>query len=208
MLSEKDNKTRIPYEHYKQLYSKANPQEISERTNIPYDSLAHTFNIRLLGEEYTLSWPDFVMKSVSGEEYLEYTAIILIARYLLEGKYTPCTDKKLSYTDMPAGNLYYEPFKGRCLMRLAYAFGFKLDLFAKAMEKIGAEKVDMGDVGYKYELINGFYMYMGLWAADEDFGPSSQILYSDNFPDAFTTEDMAVCGDISIATVKKIASGI
>ena len=34
-----------------------------------------------------------------------------------------------------------------------------------------------------------------LWAGDEDFPPSAQILFDDNFPAAFTAEDLAAaCG--------------
>ncbi|MEG2633391.1 MAG: DUF3786 domain-containing protein, partial [Oscillospiraceae bacterium] len=38
----------------------------------------------------------------------------------------------------------------------------------------------------------------------EEFMPSAQILFSDNFALAFTAEDMAVVGDISIGALGKI----
>ncbi|MBR4755026.1 MAG: DUF3786 domain-containing protein, partial [Lachnospiraceae bacterium] len=47
------------------------------------------------------------------------------------------------------------------------------------------------------------YLYFILWAADDEFPPSSQILFSDNFEYAFKAEDMAVVGDISIGAMKK-----
>ena len=43
-----------------------------------------------------------------------------------------------------------------------------------------------------------------LWAGDEEFPPSSQILFSDNFPLSFEAEDLAVVGDIAIGTLKKM----
>ena len=46
---------------------------------------------------------------------------------------------------------------------------------------------------------------MILWEGDEEFPPSSQILFSDNFPVAFQAEDMAVVGDISINMLKALA---
>ena len=36
------------------------------------------------------------------------------------------------------------------------------------------------------------------------FAPSSQILFEDNFPYAYTAEDLAVTGDISITTLKNL----
>jgi len=44
-----------------------------------------------------------------------------------------------------------------------------------------------------------------LWEGDEEFPPSAQILFEDNFPYAYQAEDMAVAGDVSITTLKVLA---
>ena len=54
------------------------------------------------------------------------------------------------------------------------------------------------------EFINGHFVRFILWAGDDEFPPSSQILFSDNFPLSFETYDLAVVGDISITTLKKM----
>ena len=41
-----------------------------------------------------------------------------------------------------------------------------------------------------------------LWEGDDEFPPSSQILFSDNFPVSFQAEDMAVMGDVIIGALK------
>ena len=43
---------------------------------------------------------------------------------------------------------------------------------------------------------------MILWEGDDEFPPSSQILFSDNFPVSFAAEDMAVMGDVIIGSLK------
>ena len=73
------------------------------------------------------------------------------------------------------------------------------------MEKIGATPLEHGDIAYEFEVIDGFRVQMILWAGDDEFPPSSQILFSDNFPIAFQAEDMAVVGDISITMIKALA---
>ena len=40
------------------------------------------------------------------------------------------------------------------------------------------------------------------WEGDDEFPPSSQILFSDNFPVSFAAEDMAVMGDVIIGSLK------
>ena len=56
----------------------------------------------------------------------------------------------------------------------------------------------------KIEFFNGQFVRFILWAGDDEFPPSSQILFSDNFPLSFETYDLAVVGDISITTLKKM----
>ena len=91
-------------------------------------------------------------------------------------------------------------------MRLAFGFGNKLKKFEEIMEKIGAEKISNGDAGYEFEFLNDLKLRFILWAGDDEFPPSAQILFSDNFPMAFTQgEDMAVVGDVSINMLKALS---
>ena len=73
------------------------------------------------------------------------------------------------------------------------------------MEKLGAKKIEMGDMGYQFEFINNLFVSFIIWGGDEEFPPSTQILFEDNFPQAFTAEDIAVVGDISIGILKDMA---
>ncbi len=129
-----------------------------------------------------------------------------IMRYLLEGQYIASSGKFMTFREVPTyGELYIQPFTGRCIKRLTYGFGYKLKAFAEGMEKIpGCEKIDMGDVAYEFELVNGYRMRFIFWEGDEEFPPSAQILYSDNFQFGFHAEDMVVAGDLSITTVKML----
>jgi hypothetical protein len=131
---------------------------------------------------------------------------ILILRYLCEGRYVPAAGNQLSYNDVPWGTVYYRNFEGRCLKRLAYGFGPDLPGFRAVMEGpvIRGEKRPQGDAGYHFEFLNGLSLSVMLWAADEEFPPSAQILFDDNFPAAFTAEDMAVVGEIMLERLKAL----
>lgn len=207
----KDSKERLPYEHYMELYRKADPKEISMRTGIPYDEEKGVFTLHLMGVEYEVSYPDYQVVHKS-EEVIGYypleTAVnarILVLRYLVEGASAVSTGKFITYREAPWGSVYLKQFNGRCILRLAYGFGNKQDLFARAMEKIGAVRMSHGDISYEFEFLDGYRLQMILWEGDEEFPPSSQILFSDNFPVAFQAEDMAVVGDISISMIKALA---
>lgn len=208
---EKDSKERIPYEHYMGLYQKLTPEEISGRTGIPYDEEKCVFTLRLMGITYEISWPDYRVKHTE-EGYGYYplenaaNARILVLRFLVEGAIGASTGKFLTYREIPWGQVYFKQFQGRCLMRLAFGFGNNLKKFREIMEKIGAEKISSGDAGYEFEFLNELKLRFILWEGDDEFPPSSQILFSDNFPVAFTQgEDMAVVGDVSINMLKALS---
>ena len=61
-------------------------------------------------------------------------------------------------------------------MRFAFSYGNKLEMFAKVMEHLGAEKSEEGDCSYKLEFMDNLYIKFILWAGDDDF-LSSQILF-------------------------------
>ena len=199
----------MPMEHYMEKYAAMDPAAAAARCAIPYDSEKKLFTIRMMGYEYQVSWPEFEVTPLTpGKKYYVLRdmgkAKILVMRYLLEGSAAPSTGKFLTYREIPWCEVYYKQFSGRCLSRLAFGFGFKLDAFKKAMEEVGGKTLNYGDAGYEFELMNGLYMRFALWAGDDEFPPSSQILFSDNFPVAFHGEDMTVCGDVSIGTVKAV----
>ena len=207
---DKDSKERIPYEHYMELYRQADPREISGRCGIPYDEEKQEFLLRLMGVTYHISFPDYEAV-YEPEDRIGYypleTAVnarILVLRYLVEGHMAPSTGKFLTYREVPWGNVYLKQFQGRCLMRLAFGYGNRIGKFQEIMERIGAVKLDHGDASYEFEFINGLKLQFILWAGDDEFPPSSQILFSDNFPVAFKAEDMAVVGDVSIGMMKAL----
>ena len=49
---EKDNKERVPFEHYKEEYVKKDPLEISNRTGFPFSEEKQCFTVRFLGKDY------------------------------------------------------------------------------------------------------------------------------------------------------------
>lgn len=205
----KDSKERVPFEHYVALFRQANPVDISNRTNVPYNRERQCFTICFMNTPYRVTWPDYQITHL--EETVGYypledmvAAKILILRYLLEGCYAPASGKFFTYREMPWGEVYFRQFQGRCIMRLAFGFGNKLQKFQEVMEKLGAVRLTDGDCSYQLELLEGLFLRFILWEGDEEFPPSSQILFSDNFPLAFAGEDMAVVGDITIGTFKKL----
>ena len=197
-----NHKEGVPFEYYVGLFEKLDPQEAAVRTGADFDGEA--FTLRLVNAEYRITWPKysitadradaFALKALPGQTFL--------LRWLLEGKAAPARGEFKTFREMPWGELYIQPFTGRCLTRAAFTFGTRVAQFAAAMEKLGARKLEHGDAGYELELLTGYAMRLIVWEGDDEFPPNSQILYSDNFADSFAAEDRVVAGDILISVVK------
>ena len=204
---EKDSKERMPWEHYTEEFQKADPAEIAGRLSIPYDEENRQLTLKFLGTVYHISWPDFQVTHEDDDmgfyplEEMIYSKILTI-RFLLNGTVSQGSGKFKTYREMPWGEVYLRQFDGRCIKRLAFTYGNRLKDFRGIMEHIHAPAVDHGDVSYQVEIFPGYLIQMILWEGDDEFPPSSQILFSDNFPVSFAAEDMAVMGDVIIGSLK------
>jgi hypothetical protein len=200
-----NQKDAVPLAHYQACYEKLDPHEAATRTGLAFDGTA--FHLRLMGADYRAAYPAFALQDAEGREISSAVEKILLIRYLCEGKYFPATDKRLAYNEIPWGEVYYRNFDGRCLKRLAHTFGHDIPGFKRLMEAIGeklrAETLPVGDAGYRFEFLNDLFITVILWGADDEFPPSAQMLFDDNFIFAFTAEDLAAVGETVIKRLKQ-----
>lgn len=194
-----DNKTGVPLAHYLAQFAAADPQSMSARSGVPFDGAA--FHTTLLGREVRISYPDMAMTFADTGAELQPNARILLGRLLTEGTLAEGSGRFKSYAEMPWGNVYLTQFTGRCITRLAYGFSDPVK-FAAACEAQGGVRVRSSGECFDLLFLPTLTMRLTVWPAEEDFPPSAQILFSDNFPLAFTAEDMAVCGDVLLNAMK------
>lgn len=205
----KDSKEQRPYEYYLKTYQEIDPKEISERTGFFYDEEKKVFTVVFMGSTYEISFPDYKISHKEDEKGVypleeAMNAKIFMVRYLSEKAKTLFFGKFLTYREVPWGEVYFRQFQGRCLMRLAFSYGNKLEAFKKVMTAMGAKPLEQGDCAFELEFMEGFFIRLILWEGDDEFPPSSQILFSDNFAVTFAAEDLAVAGDICINMMKAV----
>ncbi len=210
-----NHKELVPFEHYLDTYRNTDPLMMSERTGFPYhsddaaDARKGWFDITYLHRPYEVTWPDFQVRCCDGlQEYspLEETnqSKILVIRFLLEGAAVKGSGKYLTYREVPWGEVYYRQFSGRCLSRLAFTYGNRLSDYKLRMQRMGAYPVAQSDAGFEYEIFPDFKVQFLLWEGDDEFPPSAQILFSDNFTAAFHPEDLVVVSEIMIGALKRV----
>ena len=195
-----NHKEEVPFAHYEQLFRSLDPVEAAERTGAKWDG--KEFYVNLLGRDFAISHPDYALRALDGGALPPLPTQTFLLRYLLESKSVAWKGEWKTFREMPWGEMYIQPYTGRVLTRAAYTFGFRLAAFRAAAEKMGAESVKHGDAGFEFPLIGNFKMRFLVWEGDDEFPPSAQVLYTDNFAEGFAAEDRVVAGDILISTIK------
>ena len=197
-----NHKEEVPFQHYCERFRGLDPEEAAARCGVLFEN--GEFFVRLLDTDYQIAFPEFAIRTASGEGLALRSLPMqtFLMRYLLEGKKAGRSETFLTFREMPWGEVYIGPFTGRCLTRAAFTFGTRLDAFRRGAEALGGTPTAHGDAGYLFDLIGGYRMELIVWEGDEEFPPSSQILYTDTFAEGFSAEDRVVAGDILITAVK------
>lgn len=200
-----NNKEMVPFEHYLEKYRLLDPAEAAVRTGVNFDPEAGRFQMRLLYRDYRLYWPEYRIEcdDANALALKSIPAQIYLIRFLLEGCASSGSGSFLTYREMPWGDVYLTPFTGRCLTRAAFTFGTRLNAFKGAIEKMPVIPIQYGDAACQIEVMSGYEVRLIVWEGDDEFPPNSQILFSDNFPKAFSAEDRTVTGDLVITELKR-----
>ena len=61
------------------------------------------------------------------------------------------------------GEVYLRQFDGRCIKRLAFTYGNRLDDFRLVMDHMKCTPVKFGDVAYELSIYPGYQIQMILW---------------------------------------------
>lgn len=194
-----NHKEEVPFEYYLEKFTALDAQEAAARLKVPFEN--GKFTLKLLGEEYTVSHPDYAVEG-SGFAAKALPPQTFLLRCLLEGKGADSTNEFKTFREMPWGELYIQPFTGRVLTRAAFTFGMRIQKFREAAEKLGGLPLKHGDAGYEFEFMGNYRLRMLIWEGDDEFPPSAQLLYSANFETGFSAEDRVVAGDLLIGALK------
>ena len=198
-----------PLEHYHAKFRELDPEEATRRTGLVFDAENTRFTLKVLGHAIYAEWPEFRLIPADPESCPKilcgFSMQILAIRFLIAGAAAPVSCDFKAYRELPWGELYDANFQGRCIMRFAYGFGYKPDTFEKAAERLGGVKLELGDRSFDLPFLGEVICRFILWTPDDEFGPSAQILFSNNAQFAFNAEDLAGVGDVVIGALKEMS---
>lgn len=184
-------------------FKSLDPIVISKQINSFYNSKSNTFKLRFLDSNIYIHYPSGLIYKNNKKLNEDISLNILVIRFLINGIYKNQTNIYLSYKETSEGYVYYSNFKSRTIKSFINKYKDDFNLLKRHMEKIKAEKLDMGDISYKVRFLNEVYVVFILWYGDEEFEAEGNILFDSNINSYFNAEDLAVIPDIILNNLNK-----
>ena len=73
--------------------------------------------------------------------------------------------------------------------------------YSAAGRKLGGTEINQGDMGFEFTVLQDYRIRISVWEADEEFPPSAQIMFSDNFAAGFLAEESVVAAELLIGAL-------
>lgn len=184
------------------LVKNHDPLVMSRNAQCPYDVEKKTFDVQVLGEDYTVQYPSGEVKNSKGEDFDNYSAKIIILRYLMNAKETSDAGEMISFKEFPDGPLYYSNFYKRCIQVFANIGNEMPEALKKYMASINASSWEKGDQSWQFTFMPGVRVTCVLWFSDDEFEAEAQILFDKRLIKVFNIKDLAILGDVFIISLK------
>ena len=133
-------------------------------------------------------------------------AQILVLHYLTNTTTRPEEGRLITYKELPGGNIYIQPFTNRAIRPLVQLFGNRAERLVEVAGKIGGSAVKHGDAAVCIPVFPRIPVTLVVWAGDDEFPSSGNILFDASAPAFLHTEDYAVLASFVVGTLKRLSN--
>lgn len=163
-------------ERWRAWLGSCNPRQVAERSGATLEG-EHTLRINLWDKEYSVTCSDGIVRNADGTPArLERQALVLM--YLTAANGAVPEYRWLRYRELPGGLFYAQAFHTYAEERLAKAFHNQPAAFAAAAVRAGGLRLSFGNAeAFTFMPLPRIRLAAVLWAGDEDFPSSANILF-------------------------------
>ncbi|MBN2027068.1 MAG: DUF3786 domain-containing protein [Actinobacteria bacterium] len=173
------------------------PSWAASRSGTEYSFLERSFTVSLLGEDYSVSYPQGAVKHADGSPAGGMEEI-LILHYLVHADGMANTGEWVAYRDLP-GARYHEPaFKADVEGPLSVGLAGRLEEL-RTWVRDEAREVDLpGDVTAAWTVLPRVPLLIIFNEADEEFPASARVLFDITAPNYLPTEDLSALAELAV----------
>src|SRR5690606_31451240 len=107
----------VPFLHILKAFQQQDLQALCRRLGLFYDKKQKIITVKLMGEDYFVSYPGGHVFRDDGREVTSYLLKTVLLRYLVNGKGTRPAFRFISYQEIKDGQVYYPNFYKRTIQR-------------------------------------------------------------------------------------------
>ena len=181
--------------------SRCNPDELVRRGGLTRNE--DGFELSLLGQTIFLHWPSLVATAPDGKPCPEEVQIMLLD-YLIRGDATKPCGRWIGFQELPDGSFYRHAFQGYSGDQLVRDLAGDLASFRRAAERLGGDRLEMGDAGYGFRALPHIPLAVVWWAGDEEFPANATVLFDASADRYLPTDGLAILGRMLCRTLAKL----
>jgi len=155
------------------------------------------FEVRFLADRYDIDLSNRRVLSLSCNAPAPAHVCIIILHYLKESivGLPPVKGEWIAFQELVGGQGYYAAFKKRVIDRIAEKYGKDPEAIIGSGERLGGQKAELADFSVLINAFDGVPILVELWKADDEFGPSADLLFDRSIEKIFCTEDIVVLSE-------------
>ena len=187
---------KIAYNTEWSKLKKLDPLDIAKRLEVKYNNENKQFIVPFFDKDYIL---DVEHETIYRKDDNFIPAIddcIIILNYLTYSSTNIEIDNKwITLKEIPNGGaLFFPAFQNMTVKRLIKRFKDNTKEFEKNALKLGGEKINFGDKGYKFKVLPKISICAVYWEGDEDFSSNASILFNPSIQDLVHIETVIGIG--------------
>ncbi len=159
----------------------ADPAEIAGNSGVEYDDQEEVYIIPFFNTAI-VCWPESEKMEIIGEFSKfsrDFQLHLFVLHYLLESQERPLSKKWVTEKDLPSGALFFSGPHALPLEPFAKLFDTDPELLHACAQKMGGEKVNLGDISYEFSILPRVPLLIIFWLGDEEFRPTFHLLFDD-----------------------------
>jgi len=189
----------VTYNYAADRLAAKNPVEIAGNAGAEYDPEKGIFRLKYLGDDYIVSYPGGEVNfAAQRDEEPSLTVKILILHYLITANGVPMQNKHISFKELPDGAIYIEPFTRRAVKPMLKIFGGNPEELVRVAKEMGGLPQDLGDISVTIFPFPRVPITYVIWAGDDEFPASGNILFDASAPYYLPTEDYALLSGLLV----------
>lgn len=193
-------------EEAKEVLKDRSPSKLTMRSGCEQDSEGN-FRIQFFGQEYVISNDDFaVRQATTGKETSSFTSSLILTYLATANGRTP-SGRWIGFRELPDGMFYVQAFQGYTGVRLVRELqdeeAERLDDLRRAAEALGGKALEIGDIGFSFNVFPRVNLALVYWRGDEEFPSQARVLFEDSAADYMPTDGLAILGSQLVGRILK-----